>query len=103
MRSSVTLSEETAPVKLTSTHCPPPRFMGIGVRPQTNEGWYFTNGSTSAQTPASKPPTYPTQRSLVTNKSLQQRSTGSFRLAAGKRHLHRYYYFTESVVETVLQ
>ncbi len=31
-RSSVTLWEETAPVKLTCTHCPPSGFTEIGVR-----------------------------------------------------------------------
>jgi hypothetical protein len=41
-RSSVTLWEETAPVKLTRRHCPPPGFTGIGVRILINEEWCFT-------------------------------------------------------------
>jgi hypothetical protein len=61
LRSSVTLWEETAPVKLPSYHCPSPGFTGIEVRPQTAQGWYFKDGSTNAGTAASKPPTYPTQ------------------------------------------
>ncbi len=35
------------------------------------------------------------------NIRLQQSSTGSFRPVAGNLHLHRYYNFTESLVETV--
>jgi hypothetical protein len=103
LRSSVTFWEETAPVKLPGMQCPPPSFMGIGVRPRTNSGWYFKDGSTEPESSASKPPTYPTQNTSMTTTSVQSRSTGSFRLAAGRRHLHRHYYFTESVVETVLQ
>src|SRR5439155_15959038 len=41
-RSSVTLWEETAPVKLTRTHCPPPGFTGIGVRILISKEWCFT-------------------------------------------------------------
>jgi hypothetical protein len=61
LRSSVTLLEETAPVKLPDTHCPSPSFMGVEVRPQTYTGWYFTYGSSRAGTRTSKPPTYATQ------------------------------------------
>ena len=71
LRSSVTLLEETAPVKLPDTHCLSPRFMGIEVRPQTYTGWYFTYGYYRAGTRSSKPPTYATQYMLVNNKSLQ--------------------------------
>ena len=71
LHSSVTFLEETAPVKLPDTHGPSPGFTGIEVRPQTCTGWYFNDGSAQAGTWASKPPTYPTQRMLVTNKSLQ--------------------------------
>ena len=42
LRSSVTLWEETAPVKLTRTHCPPPGFTGFGVRILMNKEWCFT-------------------------------------------------------------
>ena len=41
-RSSVTLWEETAPVKLTRTHCPPPGLTGIGVRILIHKEWCFT-------------------------------------------------------------
>src|SRR6266571_9382299 len=41
-RSSVTLWEETAPVKLTRTHCPPPGFTGVGVRILISKEWCFT-------------------------------------------------------------
>ena len=41
-RSSVTLWEETAPVKLTRKHCPLPRFRGISVRILINKKWCFT-------------------------------------------------------------
>jgi len=34
-------------------------------------GWYFKVGSTSAETEASKPPTYPTQSISMTSISLQ--------------------------------
>ena len=58
--SSVTLWEETAPVKLPTTHCPRSR-LGPRVRTSTLPGWYFKVGSTLASDNASKPPTYPTQ------------------------------------------
>jgi hypothetical protein len=41
-RSSVTFLEETAPVKLTRRHCPPPGFTGIGVRILIIKEWCFT-------------------------------------------------------------
>ena len=41
-RSSVTFWEETAQVKLTRTHCPPPGFTGIGVRILIRKEWCFT-------------------------------------------------------------
>ena len=70
LRSSVTFLEETAPVKLPNTHCPSPGFTGVEVRSQVRTGWYFTGGSTRAETRASKPPTYATQCELVTNRCL---------------------------------
>ena len=39
LEASVTLLEATTPVKLPTMQCPP-----RGVRQQTEEGWYFTNG-----------------------------------------------------------
>ena len=67
--SSVTLWEETAPVKLPDEHCPDP---GYGpVRTNTISGWYFTVGSPMAGAAGSKPPTYPTQKQRWTNANLQ--------------------------------
>ena len=43
LEASVTLLEATTPVKLPTTHCP-----HFWVRPRTNKGWYFNNGSTTA-------------------------------------------------------
>src|SRR3954462_8082647 len=41
-RSSVTIWEETAPVKLTRTHCPPAGLTAIGVRILISKEWCFT-------------------------------------------------------------
>ena len=58
-RSSVTLWEETAPVKLPDEHGPGP---GYGpVRISVHSGWYFTGGSPTAGAAGSSPPTYATQ------------------------------------------
>src|ERR1041384_6727163 len=57
-RSSVTLWEETAPVKLPDEHGP-----GVGhtpVRIRVISGWYFTDGSPAASAAGSRPPTYAT-------------------------------------------
>src|SRR5580704_14561809 len=59
--SSVTLWEETAPVKLPTMHCPHPGLRDH-VRAPGISGWYFKAGSTTASAVASKPPTYPTQK-----------------------------------------
>src|SRR5205823_557207 len=69
LRSSVTLWEETAPVKL-----PDERGLGPGhgpVRYDIDSGWYFTVGSARAGAPASMPPTYPTQDGCRTSVNLQ--------------------------------
>src|SRR6056297_1002698 len=58
--SSVTLWEETAPVKLPTTHCPRTGLRSR-VRTPITPGWYFKDGSTQTGVHASKPPTYPTQ------------------------------------------
>src|SRR3954469_24144511 len=69
LHSSVTLWEETAPVKLPDEHGPGP---GCGpVRTIAHSGWYFTVGSTRAGAPASMPPTYPTQKCRWTSANLQ--------------------------------
>src|SRR5690554_2716586 len=56
--SSVTLWEETAPVKLPTRHCPQSRLETY-VRTSNIQGWYFKDGSTQTSVHASKPPTYP--------------------------------------------
>ncbi len=42
----------------------PPRNVSrtYGIRPQTNEGWYFNGGSRAPGGAPSKPPSYPTHR-----------------------------------------
>lgn len=69
MRSSVTLWEETAPVKLPDEHGPGP---GYGpVRNSVISGWYFTDGSPTAGAAGSRPPTYATQKGRWPNANLQ--------------------------------
>ena len=68
--SSVTLWEETAPVKLPTMHGPRSRSW-IQVRAAMTPGWYFNVGSTRASALASKPPSYPTQASSQSNAKLQ--------------------------------
>ena len=68
-RSSVTLWEETAPVKLPDEHGPGP---GYGpVRADMLPGWYFTAGSPTAGAAGSQPPSYATQGSRPTSVNLQ--------------------------------
>ena len=73
----------------------------VVVRNLSRSGWYFTDGSARARTRTSAPPSYATQTRTSSNTRLQSRFTGSFRLAAGTRHLHRDCNFAESLVETV--
>ena len=68
-RSSVTLWEETAPVKLPDEHGPVAGF--ATVRANAHSGWYFTAGSPTAGAAGSKPPTYPTQNGHWTSANLQ--------------------------------
>ena len=68
--SSVTLWEETAPVKLPTMHGPRSGSR-IQVRAAMTPGWYFNVGSTKASALASKPPSYPTQASSQSNAKLQ--------------------------------
>jgi len=65
-RSSVTLWEETAPVKLPTTHCPESGCR-ITVRLSMMQGWYFKVDSTPIGIGASKSPTYPTHTESKTN------------------------------------
>ena len=61
--SSVTLWEETAPVKLPTRHCPQPGSR-VYVRTSAIKGWYFMVGSMQTGVHTSKPPTYPTHQGL---------------------------------------
>jgi len=101
LHSSVTLWEETAPVKLPDEHGPDEGHSP--VRYDVNSGWYFTGGSSRAGARGSRPPSYATQNERRTSANLQSRFTGSFRLTAGTWHLHHGYSFTGSLVETAHQ
>src|SRR5262249_28056069 len=67
-RSSVTVWEETAPVKLPDEHGPD---AWTSVRTNAISGWYFTAGSARAGARASQPPSYPTQRQRSPSANLQ--------------------------------
>ena len=97
---SVTFWEATAPVKLPTRQCSSPGSR-VQVRFPDYPGWYFNVGSTEPRSPASKPPTYPTQNNPKITAKLQLRFMGSFRLSAGRGHLHPRCNFAESLVETV--
>ena len=69
MHSSVTVWEETAPVKLPDEHGPGP---GYGpVRVGVHSGWYFTGGSPPAGAGGSQPPSYATQKERRASANLQ--------------------------------
>src|SRR4051812_14643186 len=69
LHSSVTLWEETAPVKLPDEHGPGP---GHGpVRAGVISGWYFTYGSPTAGAAGSQPPSYATQKVRPPSVNLQ--------------------------------
>ena len=69
LHSSVTVWEETAPVKLPDEHGPVP---GRGtVRTSVHSGWYFTVGSPTAGAAGSMPPTYATQKERWASANLQ--------------------------------
>ena len=86
---------QTARLTLSSRPLP-----GRQVRRKAPQGWYPNVDSTRAGAPASLSPTYPVHDAPLSHIKLQSSSTGSFRLAAGNLHLHRYYNFTGSLVET---
>ncbi|AAU26410.1 hypothetical protein lpg2750 [Legionella pneumophila subsp. pneumophila str. Philadelphia 1] len=67
--SSVTLWEETAPVKLPIIHCPHPGLLDQ-VRTSITTGWYFKGGSMRTSVLTSQPPTYPTQSSSKSSAKL---------------------------------
>ncbi len=69
LHSSVTVWEETAPVKLPDEHGP-----GRGCHPVRHDdasGWYFTDGSPRAGAQGSQPPSYATQMSRRASANLQ--------------------------------
>src|SRR5580704_16931488 len=100
LSASVTIWEATAPVKLPVWPCPPAR-RGPHVRSTELSGWYFTGASPPAETRGSQAPTYPTQTVPLIMTRVQLRCTGSFRLDAGIRRLHRNHKFAESLAKTV--
>ena len=102
LSASVTIWEATAPVKLPVWPCPPTR-RGSQVRATELSGWYFTVASPSAETEGSKAPTYPTQTVPLFMTRVQLRCTGSFRLDAGIRRLHRNHKFAEPFAKTVVR
>ena len=69
-RSSVTLWEETAPVKLPDEHGPD-AGLTASVRTDDSPGWYFTDGSRTAGAAPSRPPTYATQDGRPASANLQ--------------------------------
>ena len=69
LHSSVTLWEETAPVKLPDEHGPVAGY--ATVRTNVVSGWYFTDGSPTAGAAGSQPPTYATQKKRWANANLQ--------------------------------
>ena len=69
LHSSVTLWEETAPVKLPDEHGPVAGY--ATVRTNVVSGWYFTDGSPTAGAAGSLPPTYATQKERWANANLQ--------------------------------
>src|SRR4051794_9415933 len=69
--SSVTLWEDTAPVKLTGCQCPSPRSMGLEVSVSSFQGWCFIGDSADPERPASKSPTYAKHKNRKHSNSVQ--------------------------------
>ena len=69
LHSSVTVWEETAPVKLPDEHGPAGGHPA--VRHDVHPGWYFTGGSPPAGAGGSRPPTYATQNERWASANLQ--------------------------------
>ena len=69
LHSSVTIWEETAPVKLPDEHGPDAGY--ASVRHDDASGWYFTAGSPTAGAAGSSPPSYATQDRRRANANLQ--------------------------------
>ncbi len=69
LHSSVTVWEETAPVKLPDEHGPDGGYPP--VRHDVHSGWYFTAGSPTAGAAGSSPPSYATQNARRASANLQ--------------------------------
>ncbi len=69
MHSSVTVWEETAPVKLPDEHGPAGGLPAVRI--SVLSGWYFTDGSPTAGAAGSLPPTYATQKERWASANLQ--------------------------------
>src|SRR3989442_1889615 len=97
---AITLRLASAPVKLPVWPCLPARY-GRWVRATEQSGQYFTGASPPAETRSSQAPAYATQTIPLLMTRVQLRCTGSFRLDAGIRRLHRNHKFAESLAKTV--
>src|SRR3954447_22204684 len=69
--SSVTLWEDTAPVKLTGCQCPSPRLMGLEVSVSSSQGWCFIDDSLAPERARSKSPTYAKHKNRKHSNSVQ--------------------------------
>ena len=102
MYSSVTIWEETAPVKLPTRYCLHTFFPCTLASAHVKMTISFASRA--------EPKSYTSNLSSLYyawHEQLQYQArvklTGSFRLSAGNRHLHRYCIFTELLPETVPQ
>jgi hypothetical protein len=77
------------------------RGFSAQVRRYIFKGWSFIGDSTRTETLASKSPTYYYAIKTYPQYQVIVKLPGSFRLAAGNRHLHRYCIFTGLFLETV--
>ena len=73
----------------------------VEVRKYIAEGWSFIGDSTPPESEASKSPTYYYATETYPQCQAIVKLLGSFRLAAGTRHLHRDCIFTGLFPETV--
>src|SRR6267143_412969 len=78
-----------------------PARHGRWVRTTEQSGQYFTVASSPAETRDSQAPAYATQIVPLFMTRVQLRCTGSFRLDAGIRRLHRNHKFAEPFAKTV--
>eukprot|EP01026_Neomeris_dumetosa_P023635 TRINITY_DN19_c6_g1_i12.p1 TRINITY_DN19_c6_g1~~TRINITY_DN19_c6_g1_i12.p1 ORF type:complete len:222 (+),score=-29.19 TRINITY_DN19_c6_g1_i12:954-1619(+) len=76
-------------------------FQGIIIRILALPEWSLTVGSRLPESKRSQPPTQTAQEKPEPNCRLQQSFIGSFCPGVGNQHLHQYFYFTESISETV--